>query len=274
MSSKTITKIVLDIVMTVLFVILIFAYDTGLTFHEIAGLSLFVLFIYHIILNWTWVKGVTKNLLSKKIKRKIKILYALNTVLLIGVSTIIVTGIMISRVVFDFGLSGGSNVLSAVHEWTTYACLGFFAIHIALNWRFVSVNVRKMSSSLGGVRLRKSLQALGASALVLAVMYTVITPGSEKAAATTAALQGSTLDMAVVRKIDTDQDSDTITGDDIDTIDNGIQDNVKDIPSLFDYLSGLFCTGCDKHCPLSSPMCKKGDAQVQAAEIQYQKLYG
>jgi hypothetical protein len=274
MSSKTIIKLVLDIVMTVLFIILIFAYDTGLTFHEIAGLSLFVLFIYHIILNWAWVKGVTKNLLSKKIKRKTKILYALNIVLLIGVSTIIVTGIMISRVVFDFGLSGGSNVLSAIHEWTTYACLGFFAIHIMLNWRFVTVNMRKIISALGAVRLRKSMQALGATALVLVVMYTVITPGSDKAAATTAALQGSTLDIAVVRKIDTDQDSDTITGDDIDTIENDIQDNAKDIPSLLDYLSGLFCTGCDKHCPLSSPMCKKGDAQVQAAEIKYQELYG
>jgi hypothetical protein len=274
MSSKTITKIALDIVMTVLFVVLIFAYDTGLTFHEIAGLSLFAFFIYHIILNWAWVKGVTKNLFSKKIKRKTKILYALNTVLLIGVSTIIITGIMISRVVFDFGLSGGSNVLSAVHEWTTYACLGFFALHIALNWRFVSVSVSKIFAALGSVRLRKSLQALGASALVVAVMYTVITPGPDKAAATTAALQGSTLDMAIVRRIDTDQNSNTITGDDIYTIDNGIQDNAQDIPSLFDYLSGLFCTGCDKHCPLSSPKCKQGEVQVQAAEIQYQKLYG
>src|SRR5665647_1889456 len=111
MSSKAITKIALDLIMSVLFVILLFAYDTGLAFHEIAGLSILVLFTAHMILNWAWVKGVTKNLFSKKIKRKSKLLYALNTLLLIAASIIIVTGIMISRVVFDFGLNGGSSML-------------------------------------------------------------------------------------------------------------------------------------------------------------------
>jgi hypothetical protein len=39
MSSKAFTKIALDIIMTVLFVILIFAYDTGLAFHDIPHYS-------------------------------------------------------------------------------------------------------------------------------------------------------------------------------------------------------------------------------------------
>lgn len=278
MSSKAITKIALDFIMSVLFVILIFAYDTGLAFHEIAGLSILVLFTVHMTLNWAWVKNITKNLFSKKIKRKSKLLYALNTLLLIAVSTIIVTGIMISRVVFDFGLNGGSSVLSVVHEWTAYACLGFFAIHIALNWRFVSVSVRKMTSALGGVRLRKSLQALGASALAIAIIYSLVMPGPDQLSQQASAMNIPPVVAEAIRKNDAGQVSDgtgyTTTGSQDHTLPADIQADDEDTISLSDYLSNMFCTGCDKHCPLLSPKCDKGEAQLQAAKIQYQELYG
>lgn len=278
MNSKAITKIALDFIMSVLFVILIFAYDTGLAFHEIAGLSILVLFTAHMILNWTWVKSITKNFLSKKIKRKSQLLYALNTLLLIAVSTIIVTGIMISRVVFDFGLNGGSSVLSAIHKWTAYACLGFFAIHIALNWRFVSVCVRKISSTLGGIRLRKSLQALGASALAVAIIYSLVMPGPDQLSQQASAMNNPPVEAAAIRKNDAGQGSDgsgyATAGNQGYTVPAAIQADDVDTVSLTEYLSNLFCTGCDKHCPLLSPKCDKGEAQLQAAKVKYQELYG
>ncbi len=138
MSRKTIIKLTLDTAMAVLFIILICAYDTGLIFHEIAGLTILALFTVHIFLNWTWVKIVTKNLFTTtKIKKKPKLMYVLNTVLLFSVGAIIVTGIMISRVVFGFGLNANTHVLAAAHKWLAYACLGMFAVHIVMNWRFV-----------------------------------------------------------------------------------------------------------------------------------------
>jgi hypothetical protein len=278
MNSKAITKIALDFIMSVLFVILIFAYDTGLAFHEIAGLSILVLFTAHMILNWTWVKSITKNFLSKKIKRKSKLLYALNTLLLIAVSTIIVTGIMISRVVFDFGLNGSSSVFSAIHKWTAYACLGFFAIHIALNWRFVSVSVRKITSALGGIRLRKSLQALGASALAVAIIYSLVMPGPDQLSQQASAMNNSPVEAAAIKKNDAGQGSDgsgyTTAGNQAYILPAAIQADDEDNVSLTEYLSNLFCTGCDKHCPLLSPKCDKGEAQLQAAKIKYQELYG
>jgi hypothetical protein len=233
--------------------------------------------IYHIILNWAWVKGVTKNLFSKKIKRKTKILYALNTALLIGVITIIITGIMISRVVFDFGLNGGNNVLSAVHEWTTYTCLGFFVVHIALNWRFVTVTMRKMSAALGAVRLRKSLQALGASALACAIVYSLVIPGPDQLSQQASAMNIPPVQAQAIRKDDTGQASNgtgyTTTGNQDNPLPADIQADDEDTVSLSEYLSNMFCTGCDKHCPLLSLKCDKGEAQLQAAKIKYQELY-
>jgi hypothetical protein len=267
MSSKTSTKIMLDIIMTVLFVILIYAYDTGLAFHEIAGLVISALFTVHIILNWSWIKSVTKNLFTSKIKKKSRLMYVLNAALLISAGTIIITGIMISRVVFDFGLNGETHTLVAVHKWTAYTCLGLFAIHIAMNWRFVTVSLRNMFRNYNGSKLRKSLQALGAAALVIFVMHSLFMPGFDKTAQQAAAVQISPRDITATKKVDSSPDDQNYT------ISN-TQDDAEDIPSLSDYLSNMFCTGCDKHCPLLSPQCKTGQSQLQAAKIQYEKLYG
>jgi hypothetical protein len=275
MNSKTITKIALDFVMAVLIIILLFAYDTGLAFHEIAGLSILVLFTAHMILNWAWVKSVTKNLLSQKIKRKSKTLYALNAVLLIGVSTIISTGILISKVIFDFGLNGSSNVLfSVIHKWSAYACLGLFAVHIALNWRFISVSVSKMHSTLGGVRLKKSLRALGATALAIAIMYSLIMPGTDQVSQQASVMNNLPGETMAIRKNDAGLVSDgyAAAGDQNYTLPDNTQDDAENNVSLSDYLSNMFCTGCDKHCPLLNLKCDKGETQLQAATIQYQKL--
>ncbi len=278
MSSKTTTKITLDIVMTVLFIILIYAYDTGLVFHEIAGLTIFALFTFHIILNWSWVKNVTKNLFNTRIKTKSKLMYALNVALLISVSTIIITGILISQVIFNFGSDSNNHILVAVHKWFAYACLVLFTFHIALNWRYISVSVRHIFLTLKESTLRKSFQAIGAAALVIVVMYSLIMSSSDKANQQATAINGSSRETTTTRKIDSNRNSEVYeykaTGDQDYTISEDIPENTKDTISLSDYLGKMFCTGCDKHCPLLSLKCDKGNSQLQAAKIQYQKLYG
>jgi hypothetical protein len=39
--------------------------------------------------------------------------------------------------------------------------------------------------------------------------------------------------------------------------------------TLQEFLSKLTCTACGKHCPLTSPRCAKGQAQVEAATETY-----
>jgi len=131
MNPKTLTKIMLDIVMTILFVSLIYAYDTGLVFHEIVGLSISALFTSHILLNWSWVKNISKNLFNTRLKTSAKLKYALNMTTFLVIATVIITGIFISQVIFPSLVSLlGNKLLVLVHTMTSYLCLGLFGVHI------------------------------------------------------------------------------------------------------------------------------------------------
>lgn len=253
--------------MAILFIILICAYDTGLVFHEFAGLTILALFTIHIFLNWTWVKIVTKNLFTTKIKKMPWLMYALNIVLLISVGAIIVTGIMISKVVFNYGLNSDTHILAAVHKWLAYACLGLLAVHIVLNRRFVSVTMRKILHDYNESKLWKSIQTLGAAALIILVVYSTVMPASGKKAQQSAPVKDTLREnSAMINNEDKTKD------DNDNTISNPQSDTTATV-SLTDYLSNMFCTGCNKHCPLSNPQCKTGRSQKQAARIQYEELY-
>ena len=44
--------------------------------------------------------------------------------------------------------------------------------------------------------------------------------------------------------------------------------------SLEEYLSGLFCNQCGRHCSLLSPRCGRGVEQASAAEAEFYQIYG
>lgn len=174
MSGKTPTKIILDVVMMGLFATLIYAYDTGLVFHEIAGLSIVAFFASHILLNWSWVKKVTKNLFSKKLRISAKLKYALNGTMFLILAIIIITGILISQVIFpSLGSSLGNKLLLLVlvHKWTSYLGVGLFGLHIILHGRYLVASVRKILANLQESNLGKTFLRLGATALIVVVLY-------------------------------------------------------------------------------------------------------
>lgn len=41
-----------------------------------------------------------------------------------------------------------------------------------------------------------------------------------------------------------------------------------------EYLKGLFCNGCGRHCSLLTPRCRKGDSKANAARTEYYNTYG
>lgn len=143
MSGKTRIKIILDLVMALLFILLLDAYGTGLAFHETAGLCIGFLFIFHILLNWPWVKGISRKLLSPALPAKTRLMYALNVISLACISTVIITGIMISQVLFCSG-TPADHQLAALHKWISYFSLGLFAVHISLHRRYI-INAWKSS---------------------------------------------------------------------------------------------------------------------------------
>lgn len=91
-------RIILDIVMTILFIILMGYYVTENEVHEILGAITFVLFIIHNILNIKWYKSIFKG--KHSFQRTFHII--INLLLFIAMLGMMISGIMISADVFAF----------------------------------------------------------------------------------------------------------------------------------------------------------------------------
>lgn len=109
----------------------------GLAFHEIAGLVICGAILAHVLFNSKWVKNVTLKLFNRKLPWKTRISYLLNLLLLVTMTAIIVTGIIISRVVFPSLSIGNERWIQMLHISVSYITLVLVAVHIGLHWQWV-----------------------------------------------------------------------------------------------------------------------------------------
>lgn len=284
MNPKTNIKLILDIVLTVLFLMLIDPKNTGYSFHEIAGLSIALLFSIHVLLNWKWIKNTTKNLFKARLKGRSKLYYILDMVSLISIAIIIFTGIEISRVVFASNSVAINHSYVTVHKWVSYFCLGLFGIHAALHWRFI---VNASGKLLGSLKagLLKPVMTMAAAGLVIGLIYAGIASPDDLKTARAEALRevpgrpadmyqnsgkrdqyGSAYSIPPESTAASNQNQDTSVGSSTSTS--------SDTITLSEFLGKMFCNACDKHCSLLNPQCSRGFQQAEAAKIQYEQKYG
>ena len=122
-------KIIIDIVMTFLFVILMGYYVTENEVHEILGTITFILFIIHHILNIKWYKSVFKG--KHNFQRTFHII--LNLLLFIAMIGMMVSGIMISADVFAFLDIPTTMFGRRLHMLSTSWGFVLMAIHVGLH---------------------------------------------------------------------------------------------------------------------------------------------
>jgi len=287
MNRKLISKIVLDIVMTITFIMLMDAFGTGLLFHEIAGLSIMGLFILHLVLNWSWVKGITQKLFSPQLKISAKLKYVLNMSLFLCCSMIIITGVMISEVLFPSSITK-SEGLYIIHKWTSYFCLGLFSVHIAIHGSYLVRSFGKIRDHFQQTNGRKAFVRLGAVSLIIILLYTrvisthpVIISSQNKENMEEAS--GSELYVPqTTQKGNPNSNKNrrelpsSVSANDKDTSESALKDttSTEKTVSLAEYLSNLHCDGCHKHCSLLYPQCNVADPLIEAAKVDYQNLYG
>lgn len=135
MTNKTKVKISLDVVM---FLILIVMYNSkviSLNFHEIAGLGVFSLFLIHCMLNLKWVTSAAKKFFSKVSTTKLRIKSILNLLLFISFLMIIVSGIMISKIIFH--IDNSSFIWKTLHYFFSALSLLILGIHIGLHKNYI-----------------------------------------------------------------------------------------------------------------------------------------
>ncbi|MCG3085914.1 DUF4405 domain-containing protein [Anoxybacillus sp. LAT_35] len=151
MLKKNIVKIILDVSMAITFVLLMNPrVFNGLPFHEVAGLVIGVAVLVHIALNYKWVVNTTKKIFDRSLSGKTRFSFLLNISLLLSMTGIIVTGILISKVVFPHLLSGENHALREIHDVFAKLTLLLVGVHIALHWQWIMGVFRKMLKTKEG----------------------------------------------------------------------------------------------------------------------------
>lgn len=252
-------KIIIDIVMTIIFLLLMWLDGTGVLWHELLGLYVGLMFIIHLVLNRDWIKAVT--LRFSKAKRKIKGMYVLNVLLLIDILAIVISGVLISQILFLDWFSVDLLLWSTIHHIASYFGLVLIAVHIGLHWKMIMCVFCKLFKIKQESPLRKFCLRVAAGALAVAGIRSCFSTELWENVVPLYADRETTLSASGAKVYLSPSITQVVTT------------TVADIPTLQEYLSKLFCNGCSRHCPLSAPQCSRGIPKAEAATQTYYATY-
>ena len=280
--GECIVKIILNIVMTTMMICLLNLNITGLKLHEILGIAVFFLFLFHIILNFKWVKSITKNLFKNTINSKAKIMYAIDILLLVLVILTVLTGVLISKHIFTDIATSNITATSHRHHSLAYLLGITLIIHIGLHWPSIRNGIKiKKDSFVEKMVICGFLLVIGITLLYSDTIKKLIIPKKEIVAPYQYEIEynESTQNHTIITSEENQEE--VITGENSLTTekneDISIQNDVTptpDIPTLEEYLSKLICTACGRHCLLTNPECGKGRREQQEEVQEYNQLYG
>lgn len=144
MSQKQKLKMAVDLLMT-LALLLLMAYELiGQTTHEVVGTAMFLLFLFHHILNRSWSGNILKGRYT---------LYRAVQTLLVGAILALmisqaVTGVLLSRHLYTFLPSlGGTFAARNLHMLGAYWNLVLMSLHLGLHWPVILAAVGKKAGA-------------------------------------------------------------------------------------------------------------------------------
>lgn len=132
-------RILIDMLMTIFFIILMGYFITGNKVHEILGTITFVLFIIHNILNIKWYKAILKG--KHNFQRIFHIV--INLLLLVAMLGMVVSGIMISSNVFSFLNIQTTMFGRKLHMLSTSWGFILMEIHVGLHLNSMMSKINK-----------------------------------------------------------------------------------------------------------------------------------
>lgn len=141
MSKKILCKLAIDLIMTVFLLVVIASRLTGTTIHELLGITLFILFVVHNILNWGWYKSLRKGRYNT-----LRVLQtAVNLLLLTTMLALLISGAMLSHTVFSFLDLNGGLFARNLHMLSTYWGFILMSVHLGMHWGIIINEVRKVA---------------------------------------------------------------------------------------------------------------------------------
>lgn len=131
MTTKKICQIIIDLAMTAMLPILMAYALVGEAVHEWVGISMFILFILHHILNYRW----HQNLLKGRYTGIRIIGIVINILIFVIMICLMVSGIMMSRHVFIFlHINVGISIARTMHLLAAYWGFALMSVHLGLHW--------------------------------------------------------------------------------------------------------------------------------------------
>ena len=171
MKRKNAFKFLLDACMMLALTIFFNKRSLGMSFHEIGGLILLATLAFRVLLNYKWVVGVTRKFFSKAVPMKTRIGYGVDAALLVCFALIVISGILISKVVFHFDIGG--MTWKSLHYSASAAALILMGVHLGLRAAFLKNRLCR------AVKLpKKAAQAVGAvlsAAVFIIGVYSIAT---------------------------------------------------------------------------------------------------
>lgn len=157
MRSKQQLKVLVDVFMTIGLLVLMGYHFWGDTAHEWVGAGMFVLFIIHHILNWSWWKSLFKGHYSA-----LRVLQVIVDVLVLcAMLGLMVSGVILSRKVFAFlPIQGGTAFARVLHMLSAYWGFVLMAAHFGLHWGMLLGIAQRFGTVQGSNKLRSMLFTL------------------------------------------------------------------------------------------------------------------
>ncbi len=143
---KLSAKIALDAVMLLILVLLYKAKVLTLTYHEIAGIGILLVFLVHCLFNWRWIANNAKKLFNPETPARTKFSYWISIALVLCFLIIVISGILISKVLFKAqieALAIDTSVFRMHHLFFSALSLILVGIHLGLYWGMVKGFFRK-----------------------------------------------------------------------------------------------------------------------------------
>lgn len=164
MKPKMMLKMGIDLVMTVLLLCQMAYMLVGETAHEYLGTAMFVLFILHHLLNRNWYRSLKKGRYGA-----VRILQpAVNTLMLLCMLGLMVSGVILSREVFAFlPIQGGMGFARILHMLASYWGFVLMSVHLGLHWDMVMGMARRLSRTKESAAARTVVLRLLAAAVCI-----------------------------------------------------------------------------------------------------------
>lgn len=137
-TSQTKTKLWLDVLIFIAFLITMDPHSSGIAIHEWLSLAMIGTMVVHLLLNWDWIAQLSSRFFGN-VGGQNRINYILNWLLFIDGTMIMVSGIMISEAALPaMGIQLPAGFAwRRLHDMSANLGLLLLGIHTALHWGWI-----------------------------------------------------------------------------------------------------------------------------------------